>query len=147
MEIKVLREAKHLQKINVLIDLLFNGKYEKTVSLERLEEIIKNPNKFLVCVEVDGELAGLCLYSKEVFITRTVLQYDDLCVDTKFRGMGIGTAIDKFGFELAKELDCDCIELVVPTTSVPVQRQHLKNGYTFRTQLPMGVIFKTWKTK
>lgn len=128
------------------MDLLFNRKYEREVSLDRLNQIINNPNQFLVVVEED-EILAVALFTKVFCLSRTVMLYDDLCVSPRARGKGIGTLIDKFLVELAQKEDCDCIELVVPVSAVPVQRQHLKTGFTFRPQLAMGMIFKTWKTK
>lgn len=129
------------------MDLLFNRKYEREVTLERLTEIINDPNKFLVVVEEDEKVLAIALFSRFVSLSRVVMLYDDLCVSPEARGKGIGTQLDKILVELTKEQDCDCIELVVPIPAVPVQRQHLKTGFTFRPQLSMGMIFKTWKTK
>jgi GNAT superfamily N-acetyltransferase len=117
------------------------------VSLERLEEIVSDPNKFLIIVEEEGKVLAIALFTRIVCLSRIAMLYDDLCVSPESRGKGIGKAIDVFLIELAKEQDCDCIELVVPVPSVPVQRQHLKTGFTFRSQLAMGKILKHWETK
>lgn len=117
------------------------------MSFEYFREIVRDPNKFVVIVEEDGKVIAVTLLCKVPMLSRVVMTYDDLVVDPDYRGRGIGKEIDKFLIELAKRKGCDCIELVVPTGAVAVQRQHLKTGFTFRTQLAMGMVLKQWEPK
>ena len=84
-----------------------------------VEEMLQDPNKpTLVAVE-DGNVQGyaICVYKElkdhPTLVDRKVMYLDDLCVDEKSRGKGIGTALYDRVLELARETDCVNVELNV----------------------------------
>ena len=131
-----------------MLDIFFNGRYEKDVSTQKLGEILKDKNHFLITYTAeDGVIAAMALGIKVQTLSRTVMLYEELIVDPEYRRQGIGTSIDEFVIELAKEEGCDCIEGTVATENVAVQLQHLKTGFKFRSQLPVGISLIKWQVK
>lgn len=86
---------------------------------ESVKAILKDENSPVLVAEENGEIIGhafLQIHRHKNHPTLkafTTLHLDDLCVDEKARGKGVGTALYRAVEELAKELGCYDITLNV----------------------------------
>ena len=122
-------KSKDIHKIGDLlsqVDLVHHEgrpdifKIGKKYSDEQLEVMIKDDGKpILVLVDDNDCVLGycFCMYIEEknhsVLTDVKSLYVDDLCVDEKFRGKGIGKKLLNFAIELAKEKGCYNVTLNV----------------------------------
>jgi len=84
----------------------------KKYTSEELDAIITDPNRPIFVAEEDGKVLG---YAFCIFVQHTddniltdikTLYIDDLCVDEKTRGKGIGRELFNFAVAYAKETGC-----------------------------------------
>ena len=112
----------------------------------QVEEMLQDPNKpTLVAVE-NGNVQGyaICMYKElkdhPTLVDRKVMYLDDLCVDDKCRGKGIGTALYDYVLKLARETDCVNVELNVWAFNTSAVRFYEKCGMR-----PQRVIMESEK--
>lgn len=140
-----------IDQINVLIYQLFGCKYpDRRQTGAHMYSVVQDLHKMdnergtIFTAWIDDKLVGMCsLYIVDMLSRRTVF-YEEMVVDEFYRGHGISHHLDAAVIQFAKDHDVDAIELVVPIAAVPVQRLHLKSGFTFRNQLSMGMTLKRW---
>ncbi len=107
-------------------------------SSEELEAILENENTPVFVAEEDGEVAGYAFCAirepsgKENLVPHKTLYIDDLCVDEKKRGRGIGESLFRFVKEEAKRLGCDVVVLAVWEGNDPARRFYDRMGMTPR---------------
>lgn len=79
---------------------------------EELDEIIIDDNRPIFVAEMNGEVLGyaFCIFVKHIdnniLTDIKTLYIDDLCVDEKARGRGIGRELYNYVVEFAKENGC-----------------------------------------
>ena len=89
----------------------------------------------LVAEDQEEKVHGYAFCKVKCFETSVVQPYkslyiDDICVDENSRGMHIGTILFDAVKDLAKELDCDNIELNVWEFNESAMRFYEKMGMT-----------------
>ncbi len=103
-----------------------------------LEAILENEKTPVFVAEKDGEVAGYAFCAirepsgKENLVPHKTLFVDDLCVDEKKRGSGIGESLFRFVKEEAKRLGCDVVALAVWEGNGPARRFYDRMGMTPR---------------
>ncbi|MBR3423554.1 MAG: GNAT family N-acetyltransferase [Clostridia bacterium] len=107
-------------------------------SREDIKEKLENDKTPVFVAEEDGEVAGyaFCVIKEPSgsanLVPHKTLFIDDLCVDEKKRGSGIGEALFRFVKEEAKRLGCDVVGLAVWEGNDPARRFYEKMGMTPR---------------
>ena len=98
-------------------DLFRSGaqKYDEAA----LEELLKDPNRPILCAVENGKLLGYCFCilqiteNDPVLCDRKVLYIDDLCVDETMRGKGVAKVLYERTLDYARELGCQAVTLNV----------------------------------
>ena len=98
-------------------DLFRSGaqKYDEAA----LEELLKDPNRPILCAVENGKLLGYCFCilqiteNDPVLCDRKVLYIDDLCVDETKRGKGVAKVLYERTLDYARELGCQAVTLNV----------------------------------
>ena len=117
-------------------DLFRDGaqKYDSAALAALLEDPLR---PVFVAVE-ENRVLGYCFCIRKecrdnpVFLDRTELYIDDLCVDENARGQGIATALYRFVTAYANETNCTHITLNVWRGNESAQRFYEKMGITER---------------
>ena len=102
---------------------------------EELVELIKDKNRpILVCVDENDSVLGYCFCIYQQHVNNSVLTdiktlyIDDLCVDEKARGQGIGKQLYEGAIILAKENNCYNLTLNVWSCNASALRFYEKCG-------------------
>ena len=107
-------------------------------SSEELEAILENEKTPVFVAEEDGEVSGYAFCAirepsgKENLVPHRTFFVDDLCVDERKRGSGIGESLFRFVEEEAKRLGCDVVALAVWEGNDPARRFYEKMGMSPR---------------
>ena len=87
---------------------------------DELRAVFADPETPVFVCEADGEVSGyaFCKILKNLrpdgnLVPITSLYLDDLCVDEKARGRGIGSALYRFVLDYAKQIGCHNVTLNV----------------------------------
>lgn len=97
---------------------LFRSNVRKYTDLE-LMEILRDESRPIFVAEEDGTVTGyaFCIFQQHIghnILTDVrTLYIDDLCVDEKFRGRHIGTALYEYVLAFAREQGCYNVTLNV----------------------------------
>jgi GNAT superfamily N-acetyltransferase len=93
------------------------------------------PNPFFFChiAEHNGEAAGfaLCYYTYSTWTGRPGIHLEDLFVEPRFRGLGIGKALLRKVAEVAVEQDCLRLEWAVLDWNTPAIEFYRAHGGEF----------------
>ena len=98
---------------------IFKAGCKKYTDEELQSIILDNKTPIFVAVDEENQVAGyaFCIFQQHInnnILTDVrTLYIDDLCVDEKKRGMGIGTALFEYIVAYAKENGCYNVELNV----------------------------------
>ncbi len=107
-------------------------------SREELGTIIENEKTPVFVAEEDGEVAGYAFCAirepagRENLVPHRTFFIDDLCVDEKKRGSGIGESLFRFVKEEANTLGCDVVALAVWEGNDSARRFYDRMGMTPR---------------
>ena len=105
----LLKDVKMLHR-NLRPDI-FSPK-ETKYTKEEIEHIINSKDKgIFVAVNDNDEVIGYTFYeilipASDQLVHNKTLYIDDLCIDSNFRGNGIGTKLYEYTLKFAKEIDC-----------------------------------------
>ena len=113
-------------------DLFRSGaqKYDE----KALEELLKDPNRPILCALEAGKLLGYCFCILEVIQGDSVLMdaktlyIDDLCVDTEHRGQHVGQLLYERACVYARQIGCQSITLNVWCGNDKAMRFYEKQG-------------------
>jgi ribosomal protein S18 acetylase RimI-like enzyme len=114
-EINELAKQVHKLHVNWNPDMFFD--VEQVIPIERLEKLIETESIYVA--EIENKIVGYIIIEiieKDngcMMRYRKLLHIDTLCVDEKFRGMGIGTKMLEFAKKIAKEQNCTDMHLTV----------------------------------
>ena len=89
---------------------------EHIYSVEHVKEIIENDDMISVVAEEEEVIVGICFVSmraKTCMVKRRTAYMDDLCVDEKHRGKGIGKLLYEYVKNRAKEMGAERLDLMV----------------------------------
>ena len=100
---------------------------EEFEELQKEEAIVVEERKDKVCaVLVFVER----IYQSPTHVKRKVLFVDTMAVEEKYRGKGIGTGMFEYLKKVAKERQCDGIELQVNARNTAAKKMYEKCGFT-----------------
>ena len=103
-----------------------------------IEAILSDEKTPVFVAEEDGEVTGYAFCAikepsgKNNLVPHKTLYIDDLCVDEKKRGGGIGESLFRFIKEEAGRLGCDAVVLAVWEGNDPARRFYEKMGMSPR---------------
>ena len=103
-----------------------------------LEALLTDPLRPIFIAGEAGKMLGYCFCVRKecrdnsVFLDRTELYIDDLCVDENCRGQGIASALYRFVTDYARETGCTHITLNVWCGNESAQHFYEKMGMTQR---------------
>ena len=89
---------------------------EHPLSKTEFEEQVQNNNLISVVAEEKGVVIGLCIVTirnKSGMVNKKIAYMDDLCVDEKFRGKGIGKELFSYVSNIVKEKGANRLDLMV----------------------------------
>ena len=103
-----------------------------------LAELLLDPLRPIFIAAEGDQVQGYCFCIRKecrdnpIFLDRTELYIDDLCVDEKTRGQGVATALYRFVTDYARKTGCTHITLNVWRGNDSAQRFYEKMGMTPR---------------
>ena len=106
---------------------------EEVLSKEEFEEMVKEST--LLVGEYAGEVVGLLAFvyrrgGSDKQVERKVLFIDAMVVDEAYRGMGIGHQLFDVVKVIAREQNCDGIELQVNARNIRAKEMYESYGFT-----------------
>lgn len=105
---------------------------EHPLSKSEFEELVQNKNVISIIAEESGIVIGLCIVSirnKSGMIEKKVAYMDDLCIDERFRGQGVGKKLFSFVSDIARKKGAQRLDLMVWSFN--------KNALSFYEELGM----------
>lgn len=91
-------------------------KIEHPYSIDEFKKIVENNDIISVLAEDDGEILGLAIVTirnKSGMVKKKIAYMDDLCVDERFRGQGVGKMLFSFVANMAKKKGAERLDLMV----------------------------------
>ena len=97
-------------------DIFISGTHK--YGLEKIKEILKNPSTPVYVADIDGVAVGYAFCEIKELGSQNLQNIktsyiDDLCVDEKYRGEGLGKKLYEFVVKKAKETGCHSVTLNV----------------------------------
>lgn len=118
-----------------------------------LEDYLARPDKFILVADIDSKVVGF-LSCEEHFEDEVPYMYlDDFCVDSNFRGYGIGTSLISMADTFASEKDFGNIKLHVDNENISSVKFYNNLGFkplstdNHRTLMQKSVILKNNRIK
>ncbi len=129
--LELLRQVGQVHRV-IRPDLFRDGaqKYDDAA----LSQLLTDPMRPIFIAADGDQVLGYCFCIRKecldnpIFLDRTELYIDDLCVDEKTRGQGVATALYRFVTDYAKETGCTHITLNVWCGNDSAQRFYEKMG-------------------
>ncbi len=99
---------------------------------DNLSQILDNPAYLILLAEEEGNIVGLINvhFRNTLFHPGPSALIDELVVDTRFRGRGIGTALIESAIEEAKRRGCVEIEISTESDNTSAIEFYKKRGFT-----------------
>ena len=122
--IKFVNNQNKKQGVIVNEELFKNG-YEEGY----LDEFFTNSNKYIVVADLDSKVIGylsIICYTNE---NNSYLYLDDFCVDSNYRGKGIGTKLIEWIISYAKENGIGILKLHVDENNITALSFYNKLGF------------------
>ncbi len=91
-------------------------KIEHPYSIDEFKKIVENNDIISVLAEDDGEILGVAIVTirnKSGMVKKKIAYMDDLCVDERFRGQGVGKELFSFVSNMAKKKGAERLDLMV----------------------------------
>lgn len=89
-------------------------KIEHPYSIDEFKKIVENNDIISVLAEDDGEILGVAIVTirnKSGMVKKKIAYMDDLCVDERFRGQGVGKELFSFVSNMAKKKGAERLDL------------------------------------
>ena len=119
--------SKSLEEINNLLPQL--SKTPKPLSLKLLESIVKDKNTCLVVAKEGTQIVGMATLILMIAPNGKRAVIEDVVVDEKYRGKGIGEKISKKLVAIAKSKKVKRIELTTGQRRIAAHRLYEKVGF------------------
>ena len=91
-------------------------KIEHPYSIDEFKKIVENNDIISVLAEDDGEILGVAIVTirnKSGMVKKKIAYMDDLCVDERFIGQGVGKELFSFVSNMAKKKGAERLDLMV----------------------------------
>ena len=128
-QLKTANEAELADINKLLIQLAFDPASFKSLSLERLKEILNNDKTVVMVARDNNRIIGMGII---YFIQKPCNSYgyiEDMAVDDAYRGKGIGTAIATHLIDIARSNGVKIIELSARPSRVAANKLYQKLGF------------------
>jgi ribosomal protein S18 acetylase RimI-like enzyme len=122
--------ASELRDINALLRQLSAG--DKTCSLVTLKRILGNENIEVWIVRSDKRIIGMGTPVETPMFSGSSGDIEDIVVDERYRGQGLGSKITKKLIARAKARGCRHAELTSRPSRVAANNLYKKLGFTIR---------------
>ena len=99
-----------------------------------LEKFLTSNNKFILVAELDCKVVGYISCEEKINEELSFIYLDDFCVDTNFRGLGIGTSLIESVYEYALNNNYDSLRLHVNNENL--------NSLRFYNHLGFNLLIK-----
>ena len=119
---------KTLKDLNVLALQISSRKYQMTAS--HLKSLLKNKNVYLIGIYDGNTIVGTATLVQVFQITGPKGYLEDLVVDEKYRGRGLGTELVMRMIRLAKKLKIYKLKLKSETHRIAGNKIYKKLGFT-----------------
>lgn len=119
--------AKSLAEINALLPQL--SKTPKPLSLKLLDSIVRDKNIRLVVAKEGTQIVGMATLILMIAPNGKRAKVEDVVVDEKYRGKGIGEKISKKLVAIAKSKKVRRIELTTGQRRIAAHRLYEKIGF------------------
>ncbi len=128
----MIREAA-VQDAEVLENLLAQLGYPDTAVFlkERIQTLLNHPDASLAVYETDGRVVALlCLHViPQIALLGSFLRISYFVVDETMRSAHIGSALEAYALEIAREKGCDRIEVHCHERRTDAHRFYARCGY------------------
>ena len=140
-EVDRLMAQVHQLHVNGRPDLYID--VEHIYSFEQFKEMVENEDMITILAEEQEAVLGICMISmraKTCMVKRRTAYMEDLCVDEKCRGKGIGRALFLYGKEMAVKMGAERLDLMVWDFNNDARKFYEKMGmnpqrYIYETKL------------
>lgn len=119
----------------------FMGEHYEPISKKNLKSL--KINSRILEVKDDETIIGLAVVTQSDSLTRRSLVIEDIIVDKKYRGKGVGNTMIESIIKLAKGFRVDCIDVQTKKTNKPAQALYRKFGFKNRNQ----ISYRLWLKK
>ncbi|MBP6880920.1 GNAT family N-acetyltransferase [Candidatus Saccharibacteria bacterium] len=130
-----IRLAKAEDK-QVVYELFKQLKGEKSFDETRFDdnfaEIIKNKDRYIILLDVEGKTVGMTVINLVVALGKTEARVDEVIVDQQTRGKGAGTILMQGVEKYCWEQGCDYIEFTSRADRAAANHLYQKLGYKLR---------------
>ena len=132
MRIEAATEATQelLDGLNALLPQL--NPQLKPLTIERMSKVIRDPATTLLVVREDGRIAGaaaVLVYATPAYVKARI---EDVVVDDKARGKGVGEALVRRCLEVARERGAEIVELQSARWREVANRLYPRLGFKLR---------------
>ena len=114
--------------INMFLDLLVGEGYH--ITKQQVEMIISDQNSHLFFAGNDDR-SCIGMITVGIYVTPTGKKawIEDVVVDEKFRGEGVGKRLTNFAIQFAKDQDADVVMLTSKPERIPANSLYKKLGF------------------
>ena len=118
------------------LSLLYQQLIPNDISIAKMQDVYRknkdNPNHIVLVAKEDGNLLGTVLASIcEMYFgqCKSFMVVEDVVVDSKYRGRGIGSALMKEIEKYGREHNCSYIMLITDKDRIDSQKFYATLGY------------------
>lgn len=123
-------DAKDLVDINSLLkQLVHDPATYSAVTLPVLQEIVGNPKTVVIVARDDHRIIGMGIVFIVVKMRGHYGIFEDMAVDEKYRGQGIGESIARKLLDVAKSRGVKTIELSARPSRIAANKLYQKLGF------------------
>ena len=125
--------ANEIKGVNNLLRQLSRSSSASVIDEDIVAKMLNQPNFRLIILKNwhSGEVIGMAslYYYKSFNVTGGIGRVEDVVVDQKYRGRGLGEMIIKFTIRLAKTLTLKELELTSNPKRIEANKLYLKMGF------------------
>jgi ribosomal protein S18 acetylase RimI-like enzyme len=108
----------------------------RPVTAERLDELLRNPSTQILVARLDDEIVGMALLLTLTTLTGRSGYIEEVAVDERARGRGIGTLLIEHVLDRAAAMQLDFVDLTSRSTRVAANRLYRSVGFEVRDTNP-----------
>ena len=124
-------EPMILEAINSFLNQLFED--ERQITRKQVEDIISDRNSNLFfAVNEEGEYLGMITIGTYFSPSGKKAWIEDVVVDQKYRGEGVGIFLTTFAIEFAREIQSDVVMLTSKPSRISANNLYKKLGFEQR---------------
>lgn len=99
---------------------------------EKINLLLENPNEYFVVAENEGMVVGFISVHiiPQIALKGDFARISYICVDENFRSGGTGKMLEEYAEKIARERNCDRIELHCHSRREQAHRFYYRQGYT-----------------